>query len=550
MMNVNNVNSPNLMSALERRPGELRKEKRAVAEESVPFGAELLQAAAIPLRTEPQSLSNLPSLPLETSAGAADPNVRNGSDIEKSNAGSSYVNSRGEMETGYFPMSSGESMAAKPALQAKTVNSQTYAGNVNRSSGTLKAAASLNTAAATAGLKPWSKEWVFENRLESPAVQPLLSSGAENAQPLLAELEQMIASARKASGMEVPGAVEKQQPVIASQAGTAQAAALSQLVRGGAENATEISEFMSTGRGNQASGAAAVLSGAEFLTTLNAVREESGKGAQHGGSQGEQREAPMQSPKLRVIEGSGLEKVKRPEFRESMTAQAGMEVDPRVALLTPQLSRRTVTMPRPLEVTGHVTQGAMTANRLSSETLLGLSTGIRELRAQGGGEIRIRLKPENLGELHLRVVTSGNSVGLQIQASDERAKKVIEETMSHLKDSLASQNLSLNKVDLSVAASSQAFGSDLDGRQEQQSQGQRGFEQSNLLGQNMNQQGQLGNQSRGSERWENIDSDMTSVSRVGRSRGASRNAAGLAGQVGANSGNVKTAGSTRLDVMA
>lgn len=104
-----------------------------------------------------------------------------------------------------------------------------------------------------------------------------------------------------------------------------------------------------------------------------------------------------------------------------------------------------------IEVTGHVVKGAMAQDRLSTEALMGISTGVRNLASQGGGEIRIRLKPENLGELHLRVMTDGSRVGLKIQASDESARRVIEESIGYLKESLAAQNLSLGKVDLSIS---------------------------------------------------------------------------------------------------
>ena len=163
-MNINNVNSPNLMSALERRPGEMRKEKKAVNEQEAAFGNELLQAA-IPLRSEPQAL---PSLQLEAPGAPVEQSERKGVDIEKSKEGPENVSGIVTFGKAALPM------------QAKAVNSQTYSGNVERSTGTLKAAASLNTAAAIAGLKPWSKEWVFEDRMEGAAIQPLLSSSKEN----------------------------------------------------------------------------------------------------------------------------------------------------------------------------------------------------------------------------------------------------------------------------------------------------------------------------------------------------------------------------------
>jgi flagellar hook-length control protein FliK len=105
----------------------------------------------------------------------------------------------------------------------------------------------------------------------------------------------------------------------------------------------------------------------------------------------------------------------------------------------------------PAQVSGNVVSGTMARERLSTESLTSLSTNIRGMSGQGGGEIRMRLNPENLGELNIRVSTSGNRVELHIQASDDRSKKIIEESIGYLKDSLNSQNLSLANVDFSVA---------------------------------------------------------------------------------------------------
>jgi flagellar hook-length control protein FliK len=102
------------------------------------------------------------------------------------------------------------------------------------------------------------------------------------------------------------------------------------------------------------------------------------------------------------------------------------------------------------EVTAHVVPGAMSQDRLSSDALIGVGNGIRQISLKGGGEMRVKLKPENLGELTVRVFTDGSRVSLKIQASDEQAKKVIEESMKFLKENLSAQNLVLSHVDLSV----------------------------------------------------------------------------------------------------
>ncbi len=156
------------------------------------------------------------------------------------------------------------------------------------------------------------------------------------------------------------------------------------------------------------------------------------------------------------------------------------------------------TPPPVAEISGHVVQGAGAKDRLSHESLLGVATSARELNAQGGGEIRVRLKPDNLGELNMRVTTHGNQVALHIQASDEKAKLIIEQSMASLKTSLAQQNLSLGKVDVTVAhAAQQGQASDNRGDQPQyQAPGQNPYRE--MMGQNYGQPGS-GNAGRGYE---------------------------------------------------
>ena len=50
-------------------------------------------------------------------------------------------------------------------------------------------------------------------------------------------------------------------------------------------------------------------------------------------------------------------------------------------------------------------------------------------------------------------MTRGNEVGLKIQATDPGAKKVIEESIQYLKESLASNSLQLTRFDVQLAGS-------------------------------------------------------------------------------------------------
>lgn len=114
--------------------------------------------------------------------------------------------------------------------------------------------------------------------------------------------------------------------------------------------------------------------------------------------------------------------------------------------------QQTVTLPR-VETSGHVVLGSMARERLSSESVLNVGQGLQQIARAGGGEMQIRLKPDNLGELTLRVSSMGNRVGVKVVASDERTQRIMEESVQQLREQLSSQNLTLTKFDIVTATS-------------------------------------------------------------------------------------------------
>ena len=71
-------------------------------------------------------------------------------------------------------------------------------------------------------------------------------------------------------------------------------------------------------------------------------------------------------------------------------------------------------------------------------------------KAKQDGEIKIRLKPDHLGELRMNVRTDGQKVSLQIHAQDGNSKKIIEESLGALKDGLSNHQLLLSSVEVAV----------------------------------------------------------------------------------------------------
>lgn len=86
---------------------------------------------------------------------------------------------------------------------------------------------------------------------------------------------------------------------------------------------------------------------------------------------------------------------------------------------------------------------------LSPESLTQIGNQVNLLgQAKQDGEIKIRLRPDHLGELQMSVRTQGQNVSVQIKAENNEAKKIIEDSLSSLREHLSQQNLSLARIDV------------------------------------------------------------------------------------------------------
>jgi hypothetical protein len=402
--------------------------------------------------------------------------------------------------------------------------------SAEQSPATMKSAVSGSTGSAIAGLKPWSKDWVFEGAdNENPYLKPLFGKseaeaaqeglkaqaekgGANQLNPLVAQLAAQLAKKESELGAtrgdgdsgakniapqktdaEVRAALVaalKESPQKADKSGEhsqllKQLGLQASLLNGAVTDVNAGPHKAVLGESPGQSRLAQRLSGDEFLSTLKSVQgnhpaaiaglsagagfEQSGNSTDNSGGNSDGQGALQGKPNLRVIEGgNGRHAGNLGSFDSSLGAQsATLGSAPSSHLgASPQVVAPTV-------VTGHVVQGSMAQDRLSSETVIGMSSSIRTLSANGGGEMRIRLKPENLGELHVRVMTDGTQVGLHIQANDEKAKKILEESLGHLKESLATQNLKLGHVDFTVAKAAKSEGGEMNHSSQWQNQSAR-----------------------------------------------------------------------------
>jgi len=394
---------------------------------------------------------------------------------------------------GKFQLDGSSKPSAGPSREAgKFEKSAPQSPMVSEDAGALiqKMAVGSNTGAEITGLKPWSKEWVMEGGLNRHPAQKTLLGGdtrgeSADASEKLASLAKLIAASSAPSDGSMPAE-------MATAMGTGISGGM---LEGPADGTLEglqlagMNPSMVEFSNSPQKGAPArkkAMSGGDFLSIKQEAAPAMVKGQSIHGASDHLKVIPggLQAP----IMGQG-----RPESPDPVTGGKAKDQGPlagdTLGLIHPELngkggvalSKSTLPFsvaPGTMQLNGAVVPGTMQRNRLSSESVLGVSQGIRELKASGGGEMRLRLKPDHLGELHLKVVSggkTGSEIGLQIQASDERAKKILEESIGSLKDSLAGQSLSLNKVEVQVSApsagssSSNSFGqesrSDLFGQQ-------------------------------------------------------------------------------------
>ncbi len=404
--------------------------------------------------------------------------------------------------------------------------------------------------------KPWGKDWVFRpGDDQNPNLKPLFGDSPKPTNPL-ALVAQALAEARgrtEALTSAQPAVSRKGEAVQASdvQALAAQSVAgqsvqsLNSLLEEGDELDEAPISRLPVAASRQAR--ASSLSGDQFLETLNAARnprEELSRASES------LRSAPTGNSADVLPFGSliGVQPRNLSPISEGTRRQAASEakVDDLTAagaLASVQGSPQVFATPvdaGTATVTAQVTQGAMAQDRLSSESIQNVAGQIQSFTRSGtGGEIRIRLKPENLGELHLKIVTQGDQVGLRIQASDERAKKVLEESLGSLREGLASRQLQLTQFDLSVVPGArEAF------PQQGQSQGQNSQQPQNPFSFQQGMGGMNQEQGRQSNRGFGQEDGSGSVSGIPpRALGRGFGAMGGAGRSQASA-------SGRLDVMA
>lgn len=68
------------------------------------------------------------------------------------------------------------------------------------------------------------------------------------------------------------------------------------------------------------------------------------------------------------------------------------------------------------------------------------------LAKKGGGEMKVKMSPEGMGDIHLKVIVEKGQVNVEMIASNSEAKKLLERGMDELKANLAGHKLHVDQI--------------------------------------------------------------------------------------------------------
>lgn len=97
--------------------------------------------------------------------------------------------------------------------------------------------------------------------------------------------------------------------------------------------------------------------------------------------------------------------------------------------------------------------GAAATAQPKGETDASIDSNVREVMNQakylvtaGGGEMTVKMTPEGMGEVNLKVMLENGKINIEMNAQDKEVKKMLEDSLSDLKSSLASHQMRVEHV--------------------------------------------------------------------------------------------------------
>lgn len=86
------------------------------------------------------------------------------------------------------------------------------------------------------------------------------------------------------------------------------------------------------------------------------------------------------------------------------------------------------------------------ADAMKDENIREIMNQAKYLVTKGGGEMTVRMTPEGMGEVQLKVALENGKINIEMNSQDKSVKKMIEESLSDLKSSLASHQMRVEHV--------------------------------------------------------------------------------------------------------
>ncbi len=71
---------------------------------------------------------------------------------------------------------------------------------------------------------------------------------------------------------------------------------------------------------------------------------------------------------------------------------------------------------------------------------------------KGGGEMNVEMKPEGMGQVHLKIALENGQVNIQMMAQNDKVKKLLEDGIHELKGNLAAHKLQVESLKIGIAS--------------------------------------------------------------------------------------------------
>ncbi len=97
-----------------------------------------------------------------------------------------------------------------------------------------------------------------------------------------------------------------------------------------------------------------------------------------------------------------------------------------------------------------------TPEDLASENIENIVARAQFLTSKGGGEMRVKLHPESMGEVDLKVILTDGKVSLQFHTTNREAKAMIEREIDEIRTRLTKEDLALDRFSVEAPISSGA----------------------------------------------------------------------------------------------